>query len=74
MTNFEKIKQMSVEEMAEAIQNITNSEYDVKFCQNKKECDEKLDDFCFENDVFDVDLPCRNCIIEWLESEVQEDE
>lgn len=62
MTNFEKIKNMTMEEMATTINNGISSDpcdyctYDETFCN----CDP-----CVGKDDFDV-------IVEWLGSEVEE--
>ena len=57
MTNYEKIKAMSVEEMAEQIRKIT------KGCGN---CPAR--EYC----VLDLKT-CEKTVQEWLESEVEED-
>lgn len=57
MTNFEKIKNMSVEEMAMAL--ACPAEYDVEFNRNQK-CNGEMNRNCFK------------CALEWLESEVEE--
>lgn len=53
MTNFEKIKQMSVEEMADFLARM-------KYC-----CCCPIKAFCLNNDG----IGCRNVFIKWLESE-----
>ena len=58
-TNFDRIKAMSVEEMA--LMLMCPAEYDLSF--NKK---------CGCNGEFNRD--CNECCKNWLESEVQEDE
>ena len=57
MTNFEKIKQMSVEEMADMFYSIIPS------CDN---C--HIVDLCRDENI----LHCRRVIRKWLESEAEE--
>lgn len=62
MTNFEKIKNMSLEEMAKAISNgISSDPCDYCICK-KNHCHGF---FCVEREDIDV-------IAEWLNSEVEE--
>ena len=65
MTNFEKIKAMSVEQMIDIIDSDFGADERLHFCLNKPECLE-----AFEKDI---ELPCRNCIREWLEREAQDE-
>ena len=58
MTNFERIKAMSVEEMASFLTEPTVCH----FCARKEQC-AKLPYFY-----------CKNCLTKWLESEVEENE
>lgn len=58
ITNFEKIKQMSVEDMA--LMLMCPAEYDTDF-NKKSKCKGS-----FSN--------CYNCTLHWLESEVEENE
>ena len=58
MTNYERIKNMSVEEMAKAINNETNT---CKLCV-RSECT-----FCIN-----AEHSCVHYIKQWLESEVTE--
>ena len=58
MTNFEKIKQMSVEEMARAM---CTTLYGCGLCLALGSCD------------IDDDLSCSETYEKWLESEVEED-
>lgn len=57
MTNYEKIKAMSVEKMAERIRKLTT---DCEDCPAKGYC------------VLDFKT-CKETVQEWLESEVEED-
>ena len=63
MTNFERIKAMSVEEMVDRIYNDASIEY----CNNLKECADLL-----ELDLI-TDSMCKSCLRKWLESEVQDE-
>lgn len=60
MTNFEKIKQMSVEEMARFLYWLKNTYCDDDFCKIGKsgQC------FCFEDEKI-----CLCGLKQWLESE-----
>lgn len=67
MTNYEKIKAMSVEEMAEFMfdENTNNYNY-CNFCKEYK----YYAPHCSSND-FEKD--CKKARMEWLEREVEED-
>lgn len=58
MTNYEKIKNMSVEEMTGLMAHIAN--YPCLFCADKAGC-------CSKGDV----IKCYNGLKKWLESEVE---
>ncbi len=59
MTNFEKIKAMSVEEMAEYLyRNVA----DCEMCPAMKSCKAP------------TDIACKRTLLEWLEREAEEDE
>ena len=62
MTNGDKIRNMTDEELAEHILKIDQSEY-IKFCQNKDECCE-----CDVEITTDI---CKQCLLEWLQKEVE---
>ena len=66
MNNFEKIKNMTVEEMADFITDLTNGcEYGCLYCKNY------IDGECSKNsELYDYIKGCK----EWLESEVLSDE
>lgn len=56
MTNFERIKAMTIEEMAKHI----DAEYGMhQFCTSGIDC---------------TAIECDECIVAWLESEVQDEE
>lgn len=59
MTNFEKIKNMSVEEMAEFLFNQLNND-----------CIENFK--CLQQKLTRCNGKCNNNIINWLKSEVEE--
>ena len=62
MTNYEKIKAMSVEEMADFL-GLFNTEEDICRLNN----DEMAVDYCrFHN--------CRDCAMKYLKSEVEEND
>lgn len=63
MTNYERIKAMSVEEMVDRIYDDASIEY----CNNSKECANLLG----LNLI--TDSMCKACLRKWLESEVQDD-
>lgn len=67
MTNADKIRAMSDEELADLFYSFQNLEDEVKFCKNKGVCDDILDD---GNDI--PDAMCKQCLVEWLQSEVEE--
>ncbi len=60
MTNYERIKNMSVEEMARKIIVYCDDEQ-IHFCKNKPECDAIIDDIS--------DEMCSMCVMEWLKSD-----
>lgn len=64
MTNLERIRAMTDEELFEAICN--NASCSKKFCPAW--------DFCEKYNVPESDFSCEKCIRKWLESEVKSDE
>ena len=58
---------MSDEELAELLYSIQNLEDKVKFCKNKIECDNILDS---GKEI--PDNMCKQCLVDWLQSEVEE--
>lgn len=60
MTNYEKIKNMSVEEMAEWLENILEGECRLCGCDEAENCEMCLLTFCLAHRKL------------WLESEVEE--
>ena len=59
ITNYERIKNMNVEEMAKFIFWIKNNSCDKCYCANEEQC------ICYEDDEV-----CFHGIAKWLNSEV----
>lgn len=68
MTNADRIRSMSDDELAELLYSIQNLEDKVKFCKNKIECDNILDS---GKEI--PDNMCKQCLVDWLQSEVEVD-
>lgn len=62
ISNGDRIRNMTDEELAEHILKIDQSEH-IKFCQNKDECCE-----CDAGITTDM---CKQCLLEWLQKEVE---
>ena len=67
MTQADRVRSMSDEELAELLYSIQNLEDKVKFCKNKIECDNILDS---GKEI--LDNMCKQCLVDWLQSEVEE--
>ena len=67
MTQADRIRSFSDEELAELLYSIQNLEDKVKFCKNKIECDNILDS---GKEI--PDNMCKQCLVDWLQSEVEE--
>ena len=67
ITNADRIRSMSDEELAELLYSIQNLEDKVKFCKNKIECDNILD---IGKEI--PDNMCKQCLVDWLQSEMEE--
>ena len=67
MTNADRIRNMTDEELAEHILSTPAYETCIKFCKNREECCEIMD---MDNDV--PEEWCKQCLLEWLQKEVQE--
>lgn len=65
MTNYERIKSMSVEQLAELLSDANDGDFMVNICDSMY-CDE-----CNEESV-KCSGQCDKAIINWLESEVSE--
>lgn len=66
MTNADRIRNMTDEELAEHILSTPAYETCIKFCKNREECCEIMD--------MDNDIPeewCKQCLLEWLQKEVE---
>lgn len=63
MRRIDRIRSMSVTEMADALME-TEMVDEIEFCQNKKNCMEK-------NDSGEGVLPetCKGCLVKWLMEE-----
>ena len=66
-TNADRIKSMPIEELAELFYSLINLEDEIKFCKNKMECEDILD-----AGKTIPDKMCKKCLVEWLQSEVEE--
>ena len=62
MTNGDKIRSMTDDELANQILKIDQSEY-IKFCLNKPEC--------VEGDIDITNDMCKQCLMEYLQKEVE---
>ena len=69
MTNGDRIRAMSDEQLADFLNNITEDEGLVGYCQNKKICEDKLD----RDDVIPYEW-CRQCLVDWVKKEVSNDQ
>jgi hypothetical protein len=66
VTNADRIRNMTDEELAEHILTTPAYETCIKFCKNREECCEIMD--------MDNDIPeewCKQCLLEWLQKEVE---
>lgn len=66
-TNADRIRSMSDEELADAMLNLNEIGDHISFCVNAEKCDEIM-----ENGGLIPDGMCRQCLIKWLQSEVEE--
>lgn len=64
MTNFEKIKSMSIDEMADSCIAFFDCPYAASYADDPME--KQFSDSCFDDD------DCTACIKHWLESEASE--
>ena len=62
ISNGDRIRNMSDEELADQILKIDQSEH-IKFCQNKPEC--------LECDVEITKEMCKQCLLDWLQKVVE---
>lgn len=66
MTNGDKIRSMSDEELAEDILQTPAYETCIRFCKNRECCCELL-----ESDNGVPEEWCKQCLLEWLQKEVE---
>lgn len=66
-TQFDRIKAMPVEELAEAMLKIKDINELIPFCGKSTRCDDILD----AGELVPEEM-CRQCMVEWLQSEVEE--
>lgn len=69
MTNFEKIKAMSIKEMAEFLTE-GDTCFLCDYCRGYCTVDESLEDYCPEED-FGTDKACYDGHKKWLEREIE---
>lgn len=66
-TNADRIREMSDEELADAMYKANNLGEMIPFCKNSNRCTDILD----RGEVI-PDSMCKQCLMEWLQSEVEE--
>ena len=64
MTNADKIRQMTDEQIADAMMR-TNADENIPYCQSRKECFDAIEKGSVDN------LPCKACLLEWLGKECE---
>ena len=67
MTNGDKIRAMTDEELADAIMKDHNIAYAIDFCHSDEKCSDYMDD---GNSI--PEEWCKRCLIRWLKEEVAE--
>lgn len=68
MTNVDRIRAMSDEELAKAINLLAEGESVIQYCRHLPECDEDLE----RDTVIPLDR-CEKCALHWLQQPVKED-
>ena len=68
MTNFEKIKQMSIEEMATFLEGV--NEVEDSYC-DEKYCPFHQINFACLNELEDYHGECRKAVLKWLSDDVE---
>lgn len=68
MTNSDRIRAMSDEELAKAINLLAEGETMIQYCRSLPECDEDL-----ERDTVIPLERCEKCALHWLQQPVKED-
>ena len=68
MTNSDRIRAMSDEELARAIHLLVEGESMIQYCRSLPECDEDLE----QDTVIPLER-CEKCVLHWLQQPVKED-
>ena len=68
MTNSDRIRAMSDEKLAKAINLLAEGESVIQYCRHLPECDEDLE----RDTVIPLDR-CEKCVLHWLQQPVKED-
>ena len=68
MTNSDRVRAMSDEELAKAINLLAKGESVIQYCRHLPECDEDLE----RDTVIPLDR-CEKCALHWLQQPVKED-
>ncbi len=68
MTNADRIRAMSDEELADILYKQTDLDGQIKSCQNLPECAELLDT---EEGI--PEHKCKDCLLKWLQTPVKEE-
>lgn len=67
VTNADRIRAMSDEELAETMYGMVNLDERIRFCQNKAECNALL-----ERNEEIPEQYCIGCLVEWLKQPAEE--
>ena len=65
MTNLERIRAMTDEELERFLMDAHDGKVYIPFCTSKPECDDLLDNFQIDEEQ------CRGCMREWLKKPVE---
>ena len=68
MTNSDRVRAMSDEKLAKAINLLAEGESVIQYCRSLPECDEDLE----RDTVIPLDR-CEKCVLHWLQQPVKED-
>lgn len=68
MTNSDRVRAMSDEKLAKAINLLAEGESAIQYCRSLPECDEDLE----RDTVIPLDR-CEKCVLHWLQQPVKED-
>lgn len=69
MTNGDRIRAMSDEELADTLYKQTDLEGQIKSCQNLPECEAWL-----ETPEGILEHKCKDCLLKWLQQPAKEDD